>query len=85
MKLTPIILSLGMVAFGAIGLMGQNVKPLDLSNPGPLTPGEEKKTFKLATGFKIELAASEPTIIDPVALAEDEQGRLFVAEMIGYP
>ena len=85
MKLTPVILSIGTLIFGAIGLMGQNAKPLDLSNPGALTPAEEKKTFKLASGFKIELAASEPTIIDPVALAEDEQGRLFVTEMIGYP
>lgn len=85
MKLTPVILSLGFLVFGAIGLMGQGAKPQDLSNPGALTPEEEKKTFKLASGFKIQLAASEPTIIDPVALAEDEKGRLFVAEMIGYP
>lgn len=84
MKLTPIILSFGMLVFWALGSMGQNAKPLDLSNPGALTPAEEK-TFQLAPGFKIDLAASEPSIIDPVALAEDEQGRLFVTEMIGYP
>lgn len=42
MKLTPIILSFGMLVFWALGSMGQNAKPLDLSNPGALTPAEEK-------------------------------------------
>ena len=42
-------------------------------------------TFKLPKGFTIDLVASEPDIVDPVHLAFDENGRLFVAEMIGYP
>jgi putative membrane-bound dehydrogenase-like protein len=29
--------------------------------------------------------ASEPNVVDPVAIAFDEDGRLFVAEMRGYP
>lgn len=53
--------------------------------PGPLTPKEEQGTFKLPPGFKIELVASEPDIIDPVAMCFDEKGRLFVCEMRGYP
>jgi putative membrane-bound dehydrogenase-like protein len=53
--------------------------------PGPLTPKEERATFKLPDGFKIELVASEPNIIDPVAMCFDERGRLFVCEMRGYP
>ena len=85
MKLTSVILSFFIVFFATMGLRGQGVKSLDLSNPGALTPEQERKTFKLAPGFKIDLAVSEPAIIDPVALAEDEHGRLFVAEMIGYP
>ncbi len=56
-----------------------------LNNPGPLTPARERATFKLPDGFRIDLAASEPGIVDPVALAFDERGRLFVAEMYGYP
>lgn len=51
----------------------------------PLSPVEEHKTFKLADGFTLSLIAAEPDIVDPVALAFDEQGRLFVAEMHGYP
>src|SRR5262249_11697314 len=52
---------------------------------GPLSPREELATFKVPKGFKVELVASEPDVIDPVALAFDEDGRLFVAEMHGYP
>jgi putative membrane-bound dehydrogenase-like protein len=55
------------------------------SNGKPLTPREEQATFRVPEGFKVELAACEPQIVDPVALAFDEKGRLFVAEMHGYP
>src|SRR5207248_11206111 len=40
---------------------------------------------QLPKGFRAELAASEPDVIDPVAMAFDERGRIFVAEMRGYP
>ncbi len=53
--------------------------------PGPLSPREELATFKLLKGFKAELVASEPDVIDPVAMCFDERGRMFVCEMIGYP
>jgi putative membrane-bound dehydrogenase-like protein len=52
---------------------------------GPLSPKEELATFRVPKGFRVELVASEPEVIDPVAMAFDEQGRLYVAEMIGYP
>src|SRR5262245_26336782 len=52
---------------------------------GPLTPKEALKTFTLAKGFRIDLVASEPDLLDPVAMAFDEDGRIFVAEMIDYP
>jgi putative membrane-bound dehydrogenase-like protein len=51
----------------------------------PLSPKEELATFKTLPGFKVELVACEPNVIDPVAMAFDERGRLFVCEMIGYP
>lgn len=53
--------------------------------PGPLSPKEEKATFKLDERFKIELVASEPDVVDPVAMCFDEKGRMFVCEMRGYP
>src|SRR5262249_25936092 len=39
----------------------------------------------LPPGFHAELVAAEPNVIDPVALAFDEDGKLYVAEMPGYP
>lgn len=56
-----------------------------LRNSEPLTPDRELKTFHLPPGFRAELVASEPNVVDPVAMAFDERGRLFVAEMMGYP
>src|SRR4029077_12664122 len=55
------------------------------ANSGSLTPQEERGTFHLLPGFRIELVACEPNIVDPVAIAFDENGRLYVAEMPGYP
>src|SRR5579872_1222055 len=52
---------------------------------GPLSPREELATFRVPKGFKVELVACEPDVVDPVAMAFDENGRLFVAEMRGYP
>jgi len=41
-------------------------------------------TFTIANGFRIEQVAAEPTVVDPIAMAFDENGRLFVVEMRGY-
>jgi len=51
----------------------------------PYEPRQALETFQLAPGFRIELAAAEPAIEDPVAMAFDERGRIFVAEMPDYP
>lgn len=51
----------------------------------PLTPKQAQAAFKLAPGLRIELAASEPQIESPVAMAFDENGRLWVVEMRDYP
>jgi putative membrane-bound dehydrogenase-like protein len=52
---------------------------------GPLSPKQELATFRVPRGFRVELVACEPDIVDPVAIAFDEDGRLLVAEMPGYP
>lgn len=51
----------------------------------PYGPEAALKTFRLPPGFRIELAAAEPEVVDPVAFAFDERGRLFVVEMGDYP
>ncbi|WP_235114628.1 PVC-type heme-binding CxxCH protein [Cyclobacterium qasimii] len=42
-------------------------------------------TFVLEDDFQIELIAGEPLVADPVDMVIDEQGRLYVVEMHGYP
>ena len=50
------------------------------------TPDVELASFQLSDpSLVIELVASEPDVRSPVAFAWDADGRLFVAEMIGYP
>jgi putative membrane-bound dehydrogenase-like protein len=51
----------------------------------PLTPQQEQKEFRLAPGLRIELVACEPQIESPVAMAFDEDGKLWVVEMPDYP
>ncbi len=56
------------------------------TQPGPpFSPQEALETFVLEEDFRIEIFAAEPLIQDPVAMEIDEQGRVYVVEMIGYP
>ncbi|MEC9094538.1 MAG: PVC-type heme-binding CxxCH protein, partial [Planctomycetota bacterium] len=51
-----------------------------------LASGEDLlKEFQLHPDCEIELVASEPNVIDPVAIRFDERGRLWVVEMRDYP
>lgn len=53
--------------------------------PSPVLPPEEAiQTIQLSDGFRVELAASEPLIEDPIALSFDEDGRAFVVEMRSF-
>jgi putative membrane-bound dehydrogenase-like protein len=51
----------------------------------PYEPEEALATFRLPAGFRIELVAAEPLIADPVEIAFDADGRMYVAEMEDYP
>ena len=56
----------------------------DLPSLKPTEPAAALGTFSLKPGFRLELTAAEPLVADPVAMAFDENSRLFVIEMIGY-
>lgn len=54
--------------------------------PGPpYTAEEEQKRLKVPPGFRVELVAAEPEVIDPVAMTFDESGRIYAVEMRDYP
>ena len=63
------------------------IKPISLqSKPqSPVSPQESLKWFETESGFKVELVASEPQIVDPVSMQIDRLGRLWVVEMGDYP
>lgn len=50
----------------------------------PLEPADALKSFKIHPGFRMELVAAEPLVFDPIAMAFDESGRMYVVEMRGY-
>jgi putative membrane-bound dehydrogenase-like protein len=51
----------------------------------PMSPAEALKAFQVRPGVRVELAASEPMVTDPVSACYDADGRLYVVEMRGYP
>lgn len=60
-----------------------------LADELPRIPATEPEnalaTFKVQRGFSLELAAHEPLVADPVDGCFDAHGRLYIAEMHGYP
>ncbi len=54
--------------------------------PGPaLSVSEAIAKMKVPPGFRVECFASEPQIVNPVAMAIDEKGRVWVTESFEYP
>jgi putative membrane-bound dehydrogenase-like protein len=54
--------------------------------PGPpLSPEKAIAKMEVPDGFHVELVASEPQILNPVAMAIDEQGRFWITESFEYP
>lgn len=56
-----------------------------LENPPPVKASESLGTFHRKDGFVVELVASEPLIVDPVAIDFSTDGKLWVLEMNDYP
>lgn len=68
----------GRAAAGSITLPGRwDASPVR-------TPAQALAGFDVVPGFEVFLFASEPMIEDPVAMAFDEDGRLWVVEMQSY-
>lgn len=57
----------------------------DDSLQSPLSPKDSLDYLRLHPGLSLELAASEPQIVDPVAIRFDEDSRMWVVEMRDYP
>ncbi len=51
----------------------------------PLTPREAMLYMQTSPEFSVELFASEPDIVRPIAFQFDERGRLWLLETVDYP
>src|SRR5438067_285461 len=50
-----------------------------------LPPEKAAQAMTLPAGFTATLFAGEPAVVQPVAFAMDDRGRLWVAENMTYP
>jgi putative membrane-bound dehydrogenase-like protein len=51
----------------------------------PRSPKSSLRAMQARPGFRIELVAAEPLVMDPVDVAWGPDGRMWVAEMADYP
>lgn len=51
----------------------------------PLSPEDSRQHIQVPDGFEAVLYAAEPNIINPIAFAWDERGRLWVVQSQDYP
>lgn len=58
---------------------------IDQKTQPPKSAAESLDCFQIEPGAKIELVAAEPLVADPVAIAFDHHGRMFVVEYGDYP
>jgi glucose/arabinose dehydrogenase len=51
----------------------------------PFSPQEALERMTVPSGFNVELVASEPDLVNPVAMTFDDRGRIWVTESVEYP
>src|SRR5882757_6189791 len=75
----------GVVAALASVAKAQEDLARELPRIKPLEPAAALESFRVHRGFRLEPAAVEPLVTDPVSVCYDADGRLYVVEMRGYP
>src|SRR4051812_4459663 len=76
--------------FGVMQVLGaesDNTIPWRQDAPpnDPYSPQEAVSRISVPDGFTVELVASEPDIVNPIAMAFDDRGRIWVTESVEYP
>jgi putative membrane-bound dehydrogenase-like protein len=61
------------------------VTAADIYEHAGLAPEEAARVMTLPAGFKATLFAGEPDVVQPIAMALDHRGRLWIAEAYSYP
>ncbi len=80
---------LGLPRFTILVLLYAGIFTLSCSHTHPdapsLSPEASLKSIHVHGDFHVELFASEPLVYDPVEMAFDENGKIYVCEMLDYP
>jgi putative heme-binding domain-containing protein len=85
-RLVPVAIALaGLAAMNPA--WGQDVLPhrQDRMPNRPFAPEEAVEAMTVPAGFRVELVASEPDIVNPIAMTFDDRGRIWVTESVEYP
>ncbi len=61
------------------------IYPVDQVEHAGLSPEAARAAMTVPEGFHVDLVASEPDVRQPIAMAIDDKGRLWVAEAFTYP
>ena len=88
MKKSILLLGTGLALCGVGNSWGQGRQLTGQwapANTPAMTPEASQKAFVVPDGFEVRLFAAEPDVINPVAMAWDERGRLWVVELYEYP
>ena len=74
------------VAAGASATAGDFPEPKNTGTAAtrPLRPAEAAAGFRVPDGFRVNVFAAEPDVRNPIAMAWDPRGRLWVAENYTY-
>ncbi len=51
----------------------------------PYSPAEALARMTVPDGFTVELVASEPDVVNPIAMTFDDRGRIWITESVEYP
>lgn len=65
--------------------LSQVADALDVYEHAGLLPEEAAEAMTVPPGFRVVLSAGEPDIHQPIAMAMDDRGRLWIAEAYTYP
>ena len=81
---------IAVMVLGPANAFAQQPKPViphaqDKPPNEPRDPLTAARLMTVPEGFTVEVVASEPDIVNPVAMAIDERGRFWITESLEYP
>jgi putative membrane-bound dehydrogenase-like protein len=85
-RITLLLLGYASLLLNSLLLGADDFTPTNTQAAGehPLPPAEAAGRLSVPEGFQVTLAAAEPDVRQPIAIAFDDRGRLWVAESYSY-